>query len=213
MATRSIINGVSITEINSRCYYYYYSSPLPLFLSSTHSSPSFSLSSLQLSSSHNTPHILRVSSDGLPNELEEGSKFVPLNEEDPSYGPPAILLLGFGVEEADKIGQLLKDLEGDFLQVIFCTEDMISRPLWDAVSSKQQSLKNLKIAKSVPRLCFLSGLTGEEMLMFIDAFEETDLEPAVFAAHVPNSSNKLLLEVIEEVIGDHESMAGNSEKP
>ncbi|KAK9666316.1 hypothetical protein RND81_14G177000 [Saponaria officinalis] len=81
---------------------------------------------------------------------------------------------------------------------------MIDRPLWDAVNSKQQSLDKLKIAKSVPRLCFLSGLTGEEMMMFIDAFEETDLEPVVFPAHVPNSSNKLLQEIIEEVMGDHE---------
>lgn len=32
----------------------------------------------------------------------------------------------------------------------------------------------LQIAKS-PRICFLSGLTGEEMMMFIDAFPETGI--------------------------------------
>jgi hypothetical protein len=31
----------------------------------------------------------------------------------------------------------------------------------------------LQIAKSLPRICFLSGLGGEEMIMFIDAFPET----------------------------------------
>lgn len=32
------------------------------------------------------------------------------------------------------------------------------------------------------------------------------LEPAVFAALVPNSSNKPLQELIEEIMGDHEML-------
>lgn len=145
--------------------------------------------------------------------MVEDSKFVPLEAEDPSYGPPAILLLGFQVEEADKIQQLLKDLDGEFLQVIYCTEDMITRSLWDAVNSGQQDLGKLRIAKSVPRICFLSGLSGEEMMMFIDSFEETGLEPAVFAAHVPNSSDKSLLELTEEIMGDHEMLSAKQSDP
>ncbi|KAI3458931.1 hypothetical protein Pfo_015594 [Paulownia fortunei] len=108
----------------------------------------------------------------LPTELTEDSKFVPLNSEDPNYGPPALLLLGFQVEEAAKIQQLLKDLDGEFLEVIFCTEDMINRSLWEAVNTKQSNLEASKIATSLPRICFLSGLTGEEMMMFIDAFQK-----------------------------------------
>ena len=34
----------------------------------------------------------------------------------------------------------------------------------------------LQIAKSLPRICFFSGLSGEEMMMFIDAFPETGIE-------------------------------------
>ena len=33
----------------------------------------------------------------------------------------------------------------------------------------------LQIAKALPRICFLSGLSGEEMMMFIDAFPETGI--------------------------------------
>lgn len=33
----------------------------------------------------------------------------------------------------------------------------------------------LQIAKSLPRICFLSGLSGEEMMMFIDAYQETGI--------------------------------------
>ncbi|XP_021773460.1 uncharacterized protein LOC110737406 isoform X2 [Chenopodium quinoa] len=152
--------------------------PTSSFLPKSHSfpqiSPPPSFSSSGLSKIH---PLLRASSEGLqvPSELDEDSKFVPLEAEEPSYGPPALLLVGFKVEEADKIQQLLKELEGEFLQVIYCTEDMITRSLWDAVNTKHQDLGNLKIAKSVQRICFLSGLTGEEMMMLIDAFEESGI--------------------------------------
>ncbi|KAL3369604.1 hypothetical protein AABB24_010114 [Solanum stoloniferum] len=95
-------------------------------------------------------------------------------------------------------------MDGEFLQVIFCTEDMISRSLWEAVNTKQTNLEASKIAKQLPRICFLSGLTGEEMMMFLDAFEESGLEDPVFAALVPNSAEKPLQELIDEIMGDHE---------
>ncbi|GAB4836409.1 hypothetical protein Ancab_001321 [Ancistrocladus abbreviatus] len=158
----------------------------------------------------NQKQVSRVSSQGgqeLPPELTDDSKFVPLNADDPRYGPPALLLLGFEVEEEARVQQLLKDLDGEFLLIIYCTEDMITRSLWEAMNTRQISLENVKIAKSLPRICFLSGLSGEEMIMFIDAFQETELEPAVFAALVPNSADKPLQELIEEIMGDHEMLS------
>ncbi|WVY98469.1 hypothetical protein V8G54_030620 [Vigna mungo] len=161
-------------------------------------------------------YIMFSHSAGLPNEVVEDSKFVPLNAEDPIYGPPALLLLGFEAEEAlkynvhvdiEQIQQLLKELDGEFLKVIYCTEDMITSSLWEAMHTTQQSLEEVKIAKSLPRICFFSGLSGEEMMMFIDSFPETGLKPAAFAALVPNSANKPLQELIEEVKGDHEMLA------
>ncbi|MBA0692443.1 hypothetical protein Goari_010002, partial [Gossypium aridum] len=169
----------------------------------------------------------RASAEGLPSELAEDSKFVPLNADDPTYGPPALLLLGFEVGEAEKvmfgnillvfldetslsvvhsfqslnsfmcvcvglilrmtallalqilhvffeqIRQFLKELDGDFMEIIYCTEDMINGSLWEAVNTRQPNLEQVKIAKSLPRICFFSGLSGEEMMMFIDAFPET----------------------------------------
>nr|XP_027104913.1 uncharacterized protein LOC113725762 isoform X2 [Coffea arabica] len=119
---------------------------------------------------------LRASSEGLPSELvDEDSKFVPLNAEDPRYGPP--------------IQQLLKELDGDFLEVsplvasfsqhfsffffhmqvkemkryskwllvggkllqtvIFCTEDMITCCLWEAMNTKQPNLDAAKIKRMI----------------------------------------------------------------
>lgn len=155
-----------------------------------------------------------ASSDGVSSELIEESKFVPLNVDDPVFGPPALLLLGFEVKEAIKVQQLLKELGGEFLEVIYCTEDMVTNTcsLWEAMHRKQPNLEAVKIAKSLPRICFLSGLSGEEMMMFIDAFPETGLEPAVFAALVPNSADKMLQELIEEIMADHDMMSANQSR-
>ncbi|KAH8501772.1 hypothetical protein H0E87_016524 [Populus deltoides] len=77
--------------------------------------------------------------------MDEDSKFVPLNEEDSAFGPPALLLLGFEVEEAVKIRELLKELDGEFLKVIFGTEDMIPRSLWEAMNTSQTNLETVKV--------------------------------------------------------------------
>ncbi|KAF5729479.1 hypothetical protein HS088_TW21G01645 [Tripterygium wilfordii] len=198
----------------------YFAKHYPLLTSSTSPNPflaaqgSIASSSYSLSAESSKHHVQlkyfppRASAEGAPSELIEDSKFVPLNDDDPVYGPPALLLLGFEVEEAAKIQMLLKELDGEFLEVIFCTEEMINRSLWEAMQTKQTNLEAVKIAKSLPRICFLSGLSGEETMMFMDAFPETGLEPAVFAALVPNSANKPVQELIEEIMGDHEMLTG-----
>ncbi|KAL6126424.1 hypothetical protein ACLB2K_074473 [Fragaria x ananassa] len=127
----------------------------------------------------------RASAEGVPGELsEEESKFVPLNAESMIFGPPALLLLGFELEEAVTVQDFLKQIGGDFL----------------------------KIAKPLPRICFLSGLSGEEMMMLIDDFPETGLEPAVFAALVPNSAEKPIEELIDEIMADHEMITKKMEE-
>ncbi|XP_076919906.1 uncharacterized protein LOC143580874 [Bidens hawaiensis] len=155
---------------------------------------------------HHGLDLLKAASEETSPELMEDSKFVPLNPDDPTFGPPALLLIGFQVNELVKIQKFLKELDGEFLEVIFCTEDMMNGSLWEAINTKQPNLEASKIAGSLPRICFLSGLTGEEMMMFIDAFPEAGLAGPVFAAVVPNSADKPLLEVIEEIMGDHEMM-------
>ncbi|KAM0846937.1 hypothetical protein ACQ4PT_055357 [Festuca glaucescens] len=149
--------------------------------------------------------------EGAPAELVgEDSKFVPLNAEDPMYGPPAILLIGFEKGETGKIQEFLKELDGDFLKVIQCTEEMTKQTLWDAMHTEQPNVEAVKIAQSPQRICIFSGLTGEEMMMFINAFPESGLEQAAFAALVPNSAEKILSEVIEEITGDHEMLKGTN---
>ncbi|CAH8283477.1 unnamed protein product [Eruca vesicaria subsp. sativa] len=188
------------------------------------SSRVFGIARFSLSWAQNKPHhtntklkqrqklCVKGSAQEIPQKLEEDSKFVPLDPEDPLFGPPVLLLLGFQIHEAQKIQELLKELDGEFMKIMLCTEDMIQRSLWEAVNTRQTDLKRVKVAGSLPRICFLSGLTGEEMMMFIDAFPETGLEPAVFAAMVPNSADKPISELMEEIMGDHELLVSESQQ-
>lgn len=45
-----------------------------------------------------------------------------------------------------------------------------------------------------------------KILTVIFAWKYTGIEPPVFAALVPNSADKPLKEVMEEIMGDHEMM-------
>ncbi|KAL9251934.1 hypothetical protein AKJ16_DCAP00488 [Drosera capensis] len=58
----------------------------PRFVSSSFPSPSiFTIHGRRFG---NVNYALKASTEGLPNDLVEDSKFVPLNTDDPSYGPP-----------------------------------------------------------------------------------------------------------------------------
>ncbi|KAI5061507.1 hypothetical protein GOP47_0024012 [Adiantum capillus-veneris] len=148
----------------------------------------------------------RASTEGLPAELLEDAKFVPINDDDPQYGPPALMLMGFSHSEAVKVQALLKNMQGDFLKVLICTDDMIKGTLWNAMHVSQPELEDMKASKDVPRICFLSGLTGEELMMFVRAFPDAKLEPTAFAAMVPNNAQKTIEELMEEIMGDHERL-------
>ncbi|KAH7405532.1 hypothetical protein KP509_15G074400 [Ceratopteris richardii] len=145
-------------------------------------------------------------SEGLPSELLEDGKFVPINNEDPQYGPPALMLMGFSYSEVLKVQDLLNSMQGDFLKVLICTDEMLKGSLWNAMHTLQPKLENVKASKEVPRICFLSGLTGEELMMFVRAFPDANIEEAVFAAMVPNNALKTVEELIEEIMGDHEQL-------
>lgn len=133
----------------------------------------------------------------------EDSKFAPLKDDHPAFGPPAMMLMGLSHSEFLKVQELLHNMQGDFLKVIIYTDDMLEGTLWSAINSSQPGPTELKGAIGVPRICFLSGLTGEELLMFVRAYQDSKMEPVAFAAMVPNNAQKPMKQLIEEVLDDH----------
>ncbi|KAG6557067.1 hypothetical protein Mapa_000993 [Marchantia paleacea] len=143
----------------------------------------------------------------IPEEILEDSKFVPLNDDDPRFGPAVLFLLGFGNNEGAQVQEMLHEMEGDFLKVVLCTPEMIKGTLGQAVNTPQPDITTVRVAKGLPPICFLSGLTGEEIMMLIQAFRDSGMRETVFAAHVPKNTDKSLEELIEEIMGDHERLS------
>eukprot|EP00246_Nothoceros_aenigmaticus_P018225 TRINITY_DN9458_c0_g2_i1.p1 TRINITY_DN9458_c0_g2~~TRINITY_DN9458_c0_g2_i1.p1 ORF type:complete len:232 (-),score=32.94 TRINITY_DN9458_c0_g2_i1:386-1081(-) len=145
--------------------------------------------------------------DDIPQELLEDSKFARIQNDDACFGPPALLLLGFNAEDIYKVNKLMGEIDGEFMKVLLCTEQMLSYPLGMAIYADQSDIGKLKPADALPRICFISGLTGEEMMMLIQAFPQAGIEKPIFAGHVLNNTKKLLAELIEEILGDHERLS------
>ncbi|KAL3688448.1 hypothetical protein R1sor_014757 [Riccia sorocarpa] len=160
-----------------------------------------------VSSRRRNSRIAAAAGGEIPEEILEDDKFVPLKEDDPRYGPAVLFLLGFGNNEAGRVQEMLQEMEGDdFLRIVLCTPEMIKGTLGQAVRTQQPDLKSVRVAKNLPAMCFLSGLTGEEIMLLIQAFREFGFNDTVFAAHVPKNTDKSLEELIEEVMGDHERL-------
>ncbi|CAM6062784.1 unnamed protein product [Sphagnum tenellum] len=153
--------------------------------------------------------ISAAANEKVPDEILEDSNFVAINDDDPRFGPPAMLLLGFNKDEVRNCIEVLKSL---VFQVLLCTEEMVKGTLNSALAAEQPDLSDVEIVQGVPHICFLSGLTGEEILMFVRTFPQSGVKDTVFASHVPNNSNKLIEELIEEIMGDHERLAKGRER-
>jgi hypothetical protein len=123
------------------------------------------------------------------------------------FGPDALLLCGFLPSEGDAVRALLADLGADFIRVLQLEEGMQFLTLGQALVAEQPA-RPLRPALGVPRILFMSGMSSQEVSMFIDAFLECDLGPApMFAAAVPRSVDKTLSHLFEEISGDHERLA------
>ncbi|KAH9535013.1 hypothetical protein CY35_17G031800 [Sphagnum magellanicum] len=156
--------------------------------------------------------IRAAANEKVPDEILEDSKFVAINDDDPRFGPPAMLLLGFNKDEVVDVQNLVAYMGGEFMKVLLYTKEMVKGTLNSALAADQPDLSDVEVVQGVPHICFLSGLTGEEILMFVRAFPQSGVKDTVFASHVPNNSNKLIEELIEEIMGDHERLTKGRER-
>ena len=123
------------------------------------------------------------------------------------FGPDALLLCGFLPSEGDAVRALLSDLGSDFIRVLQLEEGMQFLTLGQALMTDPPA-RPVRPALGVPRILFMSGMSSQEVSMFIDAFLECDLGPVpMFAAAVPRSVDKTLSQLFEEISGDHERLA------
>lgn len=100
--------------------------------------------------------------------------------------------------------QLLDDMDAYFVKMSVVTPEMRRMRQGEALEVEQERPERQETDASCPRVCFLSGMTPEEALSVIDGFREAGLEQPLFAGVVPNSYEKSMEEIFDEVLADYE---------
>jgi hypothetical protein len=75
--------------------------------------------------------------------------------------------------DAQYRGNCIEVLKSLIFQVLLYTKEMVKGTLNSALAAEQPDLSDVEIVQGVPHICFLSGLTGEEILMFVRTFPQS----------------------------------------
>ena len=129
------------------------------------------------------------------------------------FGPEAVLLVGFTPAECAEWREILDAIGADFIRVAACDEAMTRGTLGRALETVQEDVSAVKPALGVPRMMFMSGMNGREVMELIGVYEdmcEGDREwaPAVFACAVPKNYDSPMSALLAEIMDDHERLTG-----
>jgi len=174
----------------------------------------------------------RLDSEGLVEQNE--NSFVQLDPNstgsvdgtlETTFGPLAMLVVGFLAEEFTALQQVLDEIGADEVNLIPCTQKIIEEnkmTLGEALSENPQPHQPPSSSSSFSpvdsnttmntrnhqKVIFLSGMYTSEVIEVVGALRECDGVPdCAFAAAVPNSWGRKLKELVEDVSADHAAMA------
>ncbi|KAL6763356.1 hypothetical protein V8C86DRAFT_2499491 [Haematococcus lacustris] len=123
---------------------------------------------------------------------------------DMAFGPQTVLLVGFSAEEVEDFRRLLLAMEADMFKVSPCTRAMLAGRLQEALEADCPDWEQLPLGTR--RCIVLSGMFGAEVVDVVAAYRESGLPPCVFAAAVPNNMNRVVGELVAEVVKEDSVM-------
>ncbi len=138
-----------------------------------------------------------------------------------TFGPLAMLAVGFLAEEFNALQTLLDDIGADEVKLVPCTVKLIKEntlgealsldppPAHENLASYFSSSTSTSSSNSITqKVIFLSGMYASEVIEVVGAVRECDQVPdCAFAAAVPNSWGRKLTELVDDVFADHAAMA------
>ena len=161
--------------------------------------------------------------EGLVRGIESETNFAPIDATSDAapggvageerFGPEATLLMGFTSSETKEWREMLDAIGADFVKTLTLTTAMKKMTLGEAISSTQADASVEKSALGVPRMMFLSGMSGSEVMQIIDCYEdmfvdEKDWAPAIFACAVPRNWDSSITDLTAEIMDDHTRLTG-----
>lgn len=158
-------------------------------------------------------------------DLGDEPSFVPLdpssetgldgNSED-TFGPLALLAVGFLEEEFRALKEILNELGAEQVLVIPGTPAMLQATLGEALSVESPPPYQPPLASGedsneqsdgdTKKVVFLSGMYAGEVIDVVATIRESDLPDIAFAAALPKNWKRNLGELIQDVFADHSAM-------
>ena len=147
---------------------------------------------------------------------EEDNTFVQLNPNstgsvdgtsEETFGPLAMLAVGFLEEEFAFLQDILDEMGAAEVQLVPCTSTLLDGTLGEALSMDPLPAHEPPISEGTQRVVFLSGMYASEVIEVVAALRESDLPECAFAAAVPRSWGRQLRELVDDVHADHAAMA------
>jgi hypothetical protein len=136
-------------------------------------------------------------------ELDPSSRGSVDGSCDAAFGPLAILAVGLPAEEHAALAALLIEMGADELQLIPCTAAMLGGSLGEALEAAPPP-PHEPPRLGARRVLFLSGMYAAEVMEVVAAVRASPALPegVVFAAAVPRSWGRVVVELVEDVAAD-----------
>lgn len=162
-------------------------------------------------------------------DFEDEPTFVPLdpsseagldgNSED-TFGPLALLAVGFLEHEFKELQELLNELGAEQVLVIPCAPSMLQASLGEALSVDSpppyhppcvgKESGDIDSESCTRKVIFLSGMYAGEVVDVVAMVRESNLPDIAFAAALPKNWGRNLGELIQDVCADHSAMKSRS---
>jgi len=168
----------------------------------------------------------RVESRRIRASLEGETNFVKINVDGDGavgdvaperFGPDATLVVGFTSKETAEWREVLDSIGASFVRVVTCDKALARGTLRAALETTQSDASAVRSALGVPRMMFLSGMNGAEVMEMIGVYEDVcegdkGWAPCVFACAVPKNYDSDLSSLFAEIMDDHTRLTGG-QKP
>jgi len=144
--------------------------------------------------------------------MDQNATFRPVAKGDVRrIGTRAVMLTGFTMDEADAVRNLLTRIDASDVRVIQVQAAMLERHIGEVLD--ENGTGDPVPAGKLPRVLFMSGLTGSEFHDLLDRYVETDAPRPIFAAATERNLHFTVKQLLLELLAEHRAMAARRTAP
>lgn len=140
--------------------------------------------------------------NGESRKLEDEKKLI--------FGPNAVLLCGFALDEFEQICSAIEQTGAADHALIYCTEAMVGYSLKSALECSNY-YHPLVPADRLPRVLIMSGMDDRQVKQLLQNFPP-GLQRPIFATATPHNMKLMVRNLLIELVREHKAMSAQQQK-